>query len=190
MSEPRADLAQAPSSWVRRWLPLAKPGGEALDLACGSGRHARLLAARGLRVCAVDRDAQALALLAGISGVRTLRADLEADPWPFSGLRFDCVIVTNYLHRPLFPAILDALSVQGVLIYETFALGNERFGRPSNPAHLLRPGELLEVVRGRLRVVAFEDWYVEVPKPAMIQRLVACAGALQPGPGLAAAGET
>ena len=144
-----------------------------LDVACGSGRHARYLAGLGHRVDAVDRDAAALQTLAGVAGVTPRHADLEQGPWPYSGLRFDAIIVTNYLHRPLLPRLLEALADGGVLIYETFAAGNERYGRPSNPDFLLKPGELLEFARGRLRVVAYEDLQVDVPRPAMIQRLCA-----------------
>jgi SAM-dependent methyltransferase len=144
-----------------------------LDIACGNGRHARYFAARGCPVDAVDRDPAALAGLAGVPGVTARSADLEGGPWPYEGQLFAGIVVTNYLHRPLFPRLLAGLALNGVLIYETFAAGNERYGRPSNPAFLLRPGELQEVVRGRLQVVAFEDLYVSDPKPAMIQRLCA-----------------
>ena len=147
-----------------------------LDLACGSGRHSRFLAAQGFQVRAVDRDAQALAALHGLAGVKASVADLERASWPLQGVKFDGVLVTNYLHRPLFPRILDALAPAGVLIYETFAAGNECFGKPSNPDFLLRPGELLDVARGRLRVIAYEDLEVTTPKPARIQRL--CASGL------------
>lgn len=144
-----------------------------LDLACGSGRHSRYLAGLGHRVLAVDRDAGALAALAGIAGVETLAADLEDAAWPLGGRRFGGVVVTNYLHRPLFGRLLAALAGDGVLIYETFAVGNERFGKPSNPDFLLRPGELLAVVSGKLRVIAYEDLQVGGPRPAMVQRLCA-----------------
>ena len=144
-----------------------------LDLACGSGRHSRFLAAQGFRVCAVDREPPAPGALAGFAGVTLRLADLEHDPWPLEGLKFDGVVVTNYLHRPLFPRILEALAPTGVLIYETFATGNERFGRPSNPDFLLRSGELIEVARGHLRVIAYEDLEVTAPKPARIQRICA-----------------
>jgi SAM-dependent methyltransferase len=177
------DFQLQPSAWVQRWASLIPARGRVLDVACGNGRHSRLLAAEGLEVWAVDRDAQALASLAAIPGIRTLHADLENAPWPLGDTRFDGIVVTNYLHRPLFPLLLDALSDAGVLIYETFAAGNEQFGKPSNPAFLLRPGELLEVVRDRLRVVAFEDWCSATPKPAMIQRLVACGRELRCQPG-------
>ena len=142
-----------------------------LDLACGAGRHARLLARQGFEVDAVDREPQ---LFAGPPpGVKLLAADLEGGPWPYEGRRFDAIVVTNYLHRPLLPTLVASLEPGGLLVYETFARGNERFGKPSNPAFLLAPGELLEAVRGRLRVIAFEDLVVDVPRPAAVQRLCA-----------------
>jgi len=159
------------SFWVRRFAPLIPAGGEVLDLACGGGRHALFLAALGYSVEAVDRDIDALAGLAGIAGVNVRQADLEGGPWPYYGYAFDGIVVTNYLHRPLMPNLLGALAEGGVLIYETFMLGNERFGKPSNPAHLLRAGELLELVRKRYTVVAFEQGEVETPRPAVIQRI-------------------
>jgi len=140
-----------------------------LDVACGAGRHARLFAARGLDVVAVDRDAQ------DIPGVRFVQADLESGPWPFAGQRFAAIVVTNYLHRPLFPTLEGALEEAGVLIYETFMVGNEKFGRPANPAFLLRQGVLLQALPG-LTPIAFEQGYVERPKAAMIQRLCATRG--------------
>jgi SAM-dependent methyltransferase len=164
-----------PSPWLTRWAGLIPGGAQVLDLACGKGRHSRYLAALGYRVCAVDRDPKALEAFSGVAGIEAQLADLENAPWPFGSGRFGGIVVTNYLHRPLFTHILDALTDDGVLIYETFALGNERFGRPSRPEFLLRPGELLEVVRHRLRVVAFEDGEVDRPVPAMVQRLCACA---------------
>ncbi len=164
---------ESPSDWVRRFTPLIRAGGLVLDVACGGGRHARYLAGLGHRVEAVDRDTEALRRLAGIAGVTTRSADLESGPWPYTGRSFDAVIVTNYLHRPLFPHLLAALAAGGVLIYETFAAGNERYGRPGNPDFLLKPGELLELARGRLHVAAYEDLHVETPKPAMIQRICA-----------------
>jgi SAM-dependent methyltransferase len=181
-----------PSAWVARFAPLI-PQGEVLDLACGSGRHARLLAAMGHPVLAVDRDAQALAATNGGAkptngsapptagqGINTLQIDLESDSgprfsWPFEPNRFAGIVVTNYLHRPLFPPILDSLAINGVLIYETFAQGNGRFGKPSNPDFLLEPGELLQMAGAdsshSLRIIAFEDGYIDQPKPAMVQRI-------------------
>jgi SAM-dependent methyltransferase len=169
---------QSPSPWVLRWALLVRPGAEVLDLACGHGRHARHFAARGCRVLAVDRDEAALASLAAVTGIVTRVADLEGAAWPLASTTFDAVVITNYLHRPLFGPILAALRPGGVLIYDTFMLGNERFGRPSNPNFLLRPGELLDVVRGQLEVVAFEQGQVETPKPAIVQRLCAVKGAV------------
>lgn len=140
-----------------------------LDVACGSGRHLRWMAAQGFVVTGIDRDAAALAPLAGHG--HTFVADLETGPWPLPGERFNGVVVTNYLWRPLWPSLLDSLAPGGVLIYETFAVGNEAFGKPSNPAFLLRPGELLEVCRG-LHVVAYEDGLLDAP-PRRIQRIAA-----------------
>jgi SAM-dependent methyltransferase len=158
--------AEAPSAWVERWAPLIAQG-TVLDVACGAGRHSKLLLARGLKLVAVDREPQ------DIPGARFIRADLEdGSPWPLAGERFEGIVVTNYLHRPLLATLSDSLAEGGVLIYETFMLGNERYGRPSNPAFLLRPGELLEAFRG-LRVKGFEEGPVTTPKPAMIQRLCA-----------------
>lgn len=169
MASPLAD--PAPSPWVARWAGLVRPGGEVLDVACGAGRHARLLASMGFEVCAVDRDPALFPHPP--AGVRLVAADLEAGPWPFPGRRFDAIVVANYLHRPLLPVLAGSLEPGGVLVYETFARGNERFGKPSNPDYLLAPGELLEAVRGKLRVLAYEDLVVSDPRPAAVQRLCA-----------------
>jgi SAM-dependent methyltransferase len=172
-SPSHAPLPQSPSEWVRRFAPCIEPGGDVLDVAAGSGRHARLLASLGHRVEAVDRDASALSSLDDLPGVVTRIADLENAAWPYSGRSFAAVVVTNYLHRPLLPLLIEAVASNGILLYETFAVGNEQFGRPSNPEFLLRPEELLEAVRGRLRVIAFEDVHIEQPKPAMVQHICA-----------------
>jgi SAM-dependent methyltransferase len=157
-----------PSDWVRRWAALVERG-PVLDVACGAGRHAVLFAERGLEVLAVDREPLR------IPGVRFVQADLEGAPWPFGGERFAAIVVTNYLHRPLLKTLEAALAEEGVLIYETFMVGNEKYGRPSNPAFLLRPTELLQAFAA-LTPIAFEQGYVERPKPAMIQRLCARKG--------------
>ncbi|HEY7655314.1 MAG TPA: class I SAM-dependent methyltransferase [Burkholderiales bacterium] len=162
-----------PSAWVTRWADRVPAGGPVLDVACGDGRHARYFAKRGHPVDAVDRDPEVTARLAGTPGVTSRCADIEAGPWPYAGQQFAGIVVANYLHRPLIPRLLEALAPGGVLIYETFAAGNERFGRPSNPDFLLRPGELLEAVRGRLNVIAYEELEVSEPRPAMVQRICA-----------------
>jgi SAM-dependent methyltransferase len=157
------------SPWVARWAALIERG-PVLDLACGTGRHARFFAARGLEVVGVDREEQS------IPGVRFVKADLEnGSAWPLGEQRFGGVVVANYLHRPLFACLAAALDEGGVLIYETFMLGNERYGRPSNPDFLLRPGELLDAFRG-FTAVAFEQGLVERPKRAVVQRLCALRG--------------
>lgn len=148
-------------------------GGRVLDLAAGSGRHTKLLAESGYSVEAVDRDISKLARLALLPTVSIYEWDLEVGVWPYSNEHFAGIVVTNYLQRPIFPELMKALVPGGVLIYETFALGNEAYGRPANPDFLLRPGELLDVVHGQLRVLAFEDVYTAEPKPAMVQRICA-----------------
>jgi SAM-dependent methyltransferase len=138
-----------------------------LDLACGGGRHSRFFKDLGFQVVAVDREPVEL------EGIRFVKADLESGaPWPLPGERFGGIVVTNYLHRPLFPHLAASLAEGGVLIYETFMLGNERFGRPSNPEFLLRPGELREAFAG-LRELGFEEGEFDKPKRAMIQRICA-----------------
>src|SRR5688572_23861075 len=138
-----------PSDWVLRWAHLIAPG-RILDVASGNGRHARFFHGKGFDVVAVDR------VPVPVQGITFIQADLEdGNPWPFAGERFAGIVVTNYLHRPLFEAIRDSLGENGVLIYETFMVGNERYGKPSNPHFLLRPGELLQAFAA-LTPVAFE----------------------------------
>ena len=159
-----------PSTWVLRWAPLVERG-PVLDVACGAGRHAILFAERGFEVFAVDRDDQVLP-----GAIHFVSVDLEdGSPWPWPGKRFAAIVVTNYLHRPLFPRLVASLDEGGVLIYETFMAGNERYGRPANPDFLLRPGELLEAF-GTLTVVAFEQGTVERPKKAALQRICVIRG--------------
>ena len=166
-----SELDLPPSDWVARWAPLVERG-PVLDVACGKGRHARLFARRGLEVVAVDREPIAL------EGVKFVKADLEnGDPWPFPGQRFGAVVVTNYLHRPLFGVLAESLQENAILLYETFMIGNERYGKPSNPDFLLQPGELLDAF-GKLTLIAFEQGAVQRPKPAVIQRLCALRGDL------------
>jgi SAM-dependent methyltransferase len=164
------------SPWIRRWSRLVTPGVDVLDLACGGGRHSRWFASRGHPVTAVDRDVGISAWAECEALVTPQIADLEAGDWPLGRRTFGAVIVTNYLHRPLFPHIVAAVAPGGWLLYETFAAGNERFGRPSNPDFLLRPAELLEAVAGQLHVVAYEDRRVDRPTPALVQRVAAVRG--------------
>jgi SAM-dependent methyltransferase len=167
---------EPPSSWLIRHAPLIRPGGTVLDLACGSGRNARWLAEQGWCVEAVDRDEVAIAGLQKIAGLHALQADVENAAWPFAGRTFDGIVVCRYLHRPLLPLLAESLAVGGVLIYETFMLGQEKFGRPQRPDFLLKPDELLDVFSGRLSINAFEQGIVETPKPAAIQRICATRG--------------
>jgi SAM-dependent methyltransferase len=167
---------EAPSAWVERFAHLVPAGARVLDLACGPGRHARFFAARGCQVDAVDRDPNCGQALAGVLRVRFLAADLEERRWPYDGRLFDAIVVTNYLHRPLFPRLLSALARGGVLLYETFAAGNERYGKPSNPEFLLLDRELLERCAPLLHVLAFEDGACSTPRLARVQRLAAIRG--------------
>lgn len=163
----------APSPWILRYAHLVPPGARVLDLACGFGRHARLFAQRGAHVLAVDRDRDALATLDGVAGIETRQIDLEASDWPFADERFDAIVVTNYLHRPTLPQLIAAVADEGTLLYETFARGNEGYGRPSNPDFLLEPGELLAIAAPQLTVVAFAQGLVADGRRAVVQRLSA-----------------
>ncbi len=169
---------QTPSAWVRIFVPLIRSGGRVLDLAAGGGRHTRLLLDMGLLVTAIDRDVADLRAFAG-GNCEIRQIDLETGapgiPMEALGGGYDGIVVTNYLHRPLLEPIVAALAPGGVLIYETFALGNERLGRPRNPDFLLRPGELLDAFAA-LTIIAFEQGEVTVPRPAVIQRIAAVAG--------------
>jgi SAM-dependent methyltransferase len=171
------------SAWVQRWSHLVPAGARVLDVACGSGRHVRWFAERGCRVTGVDRDAAAVAGLAGSAEV--VVADIESGPWPFTGRVFDAVVVTHYLWRERLPEVVASVAPGGVLLYETFAVGNETVGKPSNPAFLLQPGELLRA-SGGLRVVAFEDGFEpasDASSARFVQRIVAVREIPSPGPG-------
>lgn len=164
----------SPSEWISRHaglVPHLLHGACVLDLACGSGRHVRWLTAHGARVTAVDRDAAALATLHGVAA-EVIQADIENGPWPLPDRQFDAVVVTNYLWRPLLPRIVASVAPGGVLLYETFAHGHASVGKPSRPDFLLQPGELLDRVRPELRVVAYEDGFLDSP-PRFIQRIAA-----------------
>jgi len=170
--EPLVPPPESPSPWVQRFADLVPEGEPVLDVACGGGRHTRWFLERGHPVTAVDRNVRALAPMPRLTVVE---ADLEdGHPFPFAPASFAGVVVTNYLWRPILAAIVQCVAPGGALIYETFALGNERFGRPSNPDFLLAPGELLDAARaGGLRVVAYEDVVVDSPRPAAVQRIAA-----------------
>jgi len=169
-----AHVRQAGASpWIRRYLGGVRAHGTVLDVACGGGRHMRLALELGYTVVGVDRDLSGVGDLVGRARVELIEADLEqGSPFPFGGRTFDGVIVSNYLWRPLLPAVVAAVGAGGVLIYETFAVGNERFGRPTNPDFLLRPGELVEATRPALTPLAYEHAMHSDP-PRIVQRIVA-----------------
>jgi SAM-dependent methyltransferase len=189
MAAPHALLP--PSPWITRFAALLRGVREAhaappraLDLACGHGRHTRWLVSQGWQVTAVDRDVEALATLADLgSSVQRIAADLEQGAWPLPGERFQAIVITNYLWRPLWPHILDALASGGVLLVETFAAGQETVGRPRRPEFLLQPGELLTVCAA-LRIVAYEDGFLDEPA-RFVQRIAAvrpCSAQESPPP--------
>ena len=170
-------VSAPPSPWVAQYTPLIQPGGPVLDLAAGGGRHTHFLHQAGHPVVAIDRDVAALMARRWDSGVEILAADLEdGSPWPLEGRRFAGIVVTNYLHRPLLSRLAKSLLPGGILIYETFAQGNARFGKPSNPEFLLQPGELLVLADDfSLTVLGYFSGEITQPRPAMIQRLAARA---------------
>jgi SAM-dependent methyltransferase len=166
---------ESPSPWVTRWSHLVPAGGAVLDVACGHGRHMRWFAARGHPVTGVDRSPEAIEAVQGVG--EAVLADIENGPWPFAGRVFAGVVVTNYLWRPLLPAILQSVAPGGVLVYETFTVGNETVGKPSRPDFLLQPGELLRAC-APLRVIAYEDGFLDEPA-RFVQRIAA----VRPAPG-------
>ena len=171
---PTAACGPSPSAWIARFARLVPAGAPVLDVACGGGRHSLFFLERGHNVTAVDRDISGMAAHSGRAGLELVQADLEkpGSVWPFAGRRFGAVVVVNYLWRPLFPALIEAVAPGGVLLYDTFGVGQERHGRPRNPDHLLKPGELLDAVRGKLEVRAYECG--EVGEPPMVRQSI-CA---------------
>ncbi len=165
------------SDWIQRWSHLVKPGATVLDVACGSGRHMKWFAQSGCEVTGIDRSADAVAA-ASMFG-KTIAADIENGPWPMTHnghpAQFDVVVVTNYLWRPLFPVILQSVAQDGLLLYETFASGNETVGKPSRPDFLLQRGELLQLCSG-LSILGFEDGFLAQPD-RFVQRVAAFKGA-------------
>ena len=169
-----AQRSPEPSDWVSHFASLVPTGGLVLDLACGNGRNGRFFLERGHRVVMVDPDIVPITDMASFEHVEIVATDLEdGRPWPLGDRTFDAVVVTNYLHRPIFPNLIRSVAPGGAFIYETFAQGNEQFGRPNNPDFLLHREELLIVTRPELRVIAFEDVVVESPRPAVVQRVAA-----------------
>ena len=188
MTHDNADhAADPPSDWVLRFAPAIPAGGEVLDLACGAGRHTRLFLRLGHSVLAVDRDTSWLDDIAGADGLTILQTDLESErgaPAEIADAKFAGVVVTNYLHRPLMPWIAGAVDVGGVLIYETFAVGNEKFGHPRNPDFLLRPAELQDAFADILDVLGYEHGQFERGgSPAVIQRIATKKVQIAPGSG-------
>ena len=174
MGRPKGHHDTGASAWIKRFAPLIPPEGTVLDLACGLGRHSRYLLRRGHPVVALDIDVSALDKLRHRARLEIVQTDLEAgEPWPLPGRRFAAVVVTNYLYRPIFPELLNSVEPGGVLLYETFAAGNECFGRPRNPDHLLQRGELLELLRGHMVIIAYEDIVVSGERRAAVQRVCA-----------------
>lgn len=166
--------SEPPAEWVCKYAPQISGEGRVLDLACGLGRHARWLAGQGYRVLAADRDEAALAGLSRVAAIDVACVDLESGIWPFGDEAFAGIVVTRYLHRPLLPRLAEALSPGGVLIYETFMLGNEVYGRPSRPEFLLLPGELESFARqAGLEILARREGFIIQPRPAMMQAICA-----------------
>ena len=161
-----------PAEWVRHYSRLIRRDGAVLDLACGAGRHTRMLLKRGKVVTALDRDTSQIVDLSETCNLKIVEHDLEGSAaWPFGSRVFDGIVVVNYLFRPLFPMIMDALASNGLLIYQTFAIGNEKYGHPRNPKYLLAENELLEVFGEKLNVLRFNQGYIEKPSPAIVQRI-------------------
>jgi SAM-dependent methyltransferase len=173
MSQSSYKSAIKASPWVKRHAPLIPLGGQVLDVACGKGRHTRHLHALGHKVVATDIDLAGIRDLEGNAGIELHETDLELGGWPFEAQQFTGIVVTNYLYRPHFPCIARSLAPNGLLIFETFAAGNERFGRPCNPDYLLQPNELLHAFMDSLDIIAFEQAEDDQPHPAVRQRICA-----------------
>jgi SAM-dependent methyltransferase len=163
-----------PSSWVVRFGDLIPEKTPVLDVACGNGRHTRLFLERGHSVTAIDIDLSKVQDLTDSKNVELVQANLEdGSPWPFANRTFGAVIITNYLYRPLFSSLIDSVAPDGLLIYETFAIGHEAYGPPSRPEFLLKPGELIDIFKDQLQIIAYEHGYMNLPKPSIRQRICA-----------------
>lgn len=167
------ELTASPSPWMVEYAGCIPKAGRVLDLACGSGRHAIWLAAQGFQVHAVDRDVQATAHMQGMQNIQVTIADIESGTWPESDELYDGIVVSRYLFRPLLQKLAAMLKPDGVLIYETFMAGNERYGRPRNPDFLLQPDELSTVYAPLLKIHAFWQGEVAGDVPAVMQRICA-----------------
>lgn len=171
-----------PSNWFRKYQPVIAESGSVLDVAAGGGRHVKLFGDAGHRVTAVDRNIEALTPFAETHGAEIIEADLEdGSPWPLRGRTFDAVVVCNYLFRPLFDDLIGSLAPGGVLIYETFALGNEVYSKPRNPDHLLKSGELLELIRGRLQVVAYRHGIIDNGECPGVKQMICAVNNIDTG---------
>lgn len=164
---------EKPSPWIVKNTPLIRKNGRVLDLACGTGRHAIWLAKQGYQVDALDRDATAVSSMVGMDNINVVILDIEAGDWPQSEQRYDGLVVSRYLYRPLLQTLATLLNPGGVLIYEAFMVGNERYGKPSNANFLLQPNELLEIYSPLLKVISFEQGEEQLPRPAVVQRICA-----------------
>ena len=166
-------LLENPSPWFVKYAPLINKKGRVLDLACGNGRHAIWLAKQGYQVDVIDRDVDVVSNMVGMDNIKVSIIDIETGDWPQSDQRYDGLIVSRYLYRPLLHTFATMLNPRGVLIYETFMMGNECYGKPSNPDFLLLPNELLEIYSPLLNIISFEQVHEEMPRPAVMQRICA-----------------